>query len=340
MLKKREPLQFNLLPEIISEKLPMNKSFGSYFSLEIPGNSQNIYYPGAKRLNTGRNALEYLVKILPIKKIYLPYMSCDALFTPLKRQKIPYEFYEIDSNFNPIFDFSCIKQNTFFLYINYYGIKSTTVKYLATRVSNLIVDNSQAFFCKPEKSVPTFYSLRKFFGVSDGALLLNVPQNIPLNRDNSAHRMGYLIKRVENEVEFAFEEYQQVEEELDQVELLEMSDLTQKIYTSIDFKTHLKARNSNFKFLNRRFREVNMLKIDEYEGPLAYPLWIPKGAEVRNKLRKERIYLPTYWPNVLNMVGNQTQEYKLSKNILPIPVDLRYTHEDLEFIAKKIISLL
>ena len=36
---------------------------------------------------------------------------------------------------------------------------------------NLIIDNAQAFFAKPLLGIDTFYSPRKFVGVSDGGIL-------------------------------------------------------------------------------------------------------------------------------------------------------------------------
>lgn len=318
----------------------MRKSFGSYFSLEIPTRIKNYYYPDAIRLNTARNALEYLIEAFNIKKIYLPYLLCDALYTPIKRKGISYDFYNIDQNFNPVYNLSELEQDSYFLYINYYGIKNSKVKDLAINIPNLIIDNSQAFFCEPEKSVPTFYSLRKFFGVADGALLLNSAKVLKLTKDKSAHRMKYLIERLENEVEYAYDEYRKTEKELDNVRILEMSEVTENIFSGIDFLAHKKARNVNFEFLDGKFKKFNEININDYEGSLAYPLLVNNGGEIKNKLRQDRIYLPTYWPNVLDTVNKNSHEYYLSENTIPIPVDLRYHYEDLDYVSEKIISLL
>ncbi len=318
----------------------MKKSFGSYFSLEIPNNRfKSYYYPNAIKLNTARNALEYLIKALGIEKIFLPRLLCDAIYTPIERQNILYDFYEVDKDLNPIFNFSNFEKDSYFLYINYYGIKNEVVNELASRIKNLIIDNSQAFFCEPEKNIPTFYSLRKFFGVADGSLLINCPQKIELSRDKSAHRMNYLLQRLENEVEYAYDEYRRVEEELNNTALLQMSCITEKIYSAIDFNLHLEARDSNFDFLHSKLESLNSLAINNFKGPLSYPLLLKHGGQIRDKLRQERIYLPLFWPNVLQEVDENSTEYFIAKNTLPIPVDLRYSQNDLEYVADRIISI-
>ncbi len=58
-----------------------------------------------------------------------------------------------------------------FLCTNYFGIKDEFITSLSKQVSNLIVDNAQSFFSNPIENIDTFYSPRKFFGVSDGAYL-------------------------------------------------------------------------------------------------------------------------------------------------------------------------
>ncbi|MFN5704969.1 MAG: hypothetical protein ACK45U_03865, partial [bacterium] len=77
---------------------------GGYFELEL--NRKSEYHPEAIKLNTGRNALEYILRVRNYKKVYLPLYTCDAVLQPLKKLKIEFEFYNIDLQLNPVFDFS------------------------------------------------------------------------------------------------------------------------------------------------------------------------------------------------------------------------------------------
>ena len=144
------------------------KAIGGYIELQLPKGDE--YYPSLIKLNTGRNALEYILKANNYVSIYIPYFTCEVLLEPIKRLGIQYYFYTIDKNLDPVIDFH-IAPNECFLYTNYFGIKQQTINRLSKEIPNLIVDASQAFFSKPLSGIDTFYSCRKFFGVPDGAYL-------------------------------------------------------------------------------------------------------------------------------------------------------------------------
>lgn len=316
----------------------MADSFGSYYSLEISKRNSEIYHSNAIWLNTGRNAFEYILKAKDVSKIYLPYFSCDALLTPLKKLNICYEYYCVDELLFPLFDYECIKHKEYFLYINYFGLKSDVAQFLQGKVANLIVDNTQAFFSKPLVNVPTFYSTRKFFGVPDGALLCNVSEKIPLTKDKSAERFAHLLLRHENESDVGYGEYLKVEQQLNDTPLMAMSNLTSRLMKSIDFEYHKKSRNENFRYLEKNFGSINRFKYLFNEAPLVYPLWVKNGVGIKKELLKERVYLPTYWPNVLGILSANEIEVDLVNNILPIPIDSRYSRATLNRVCKLISS--
>src|SRR5690625_594349 len=140
-----------------------NDAIGGYFGLEIRNGRE--YHPEALRLNTGRHALEYILKAKGYKKIYLPHYTCDVLFEPVRRLGVEIEFYSIDENFTPIFDFSVIGNRDVFLYTNYFGICSKQTEQVVSNTKNLIIDNAQSFRSEEAEGVDTFYSVRRFIGV-------------------------------------------------------------------------------------------------------------------------------------------------------------------------------
>ncbi len=144
------------------------KAIGGYIELQLP--TKEEYYPNLIKLNTARNSLEYILKINNYTSIYIPYFTCEVMLEPMKKLGIAYYFYTIDENLDPIIDFR-IGPTECFLYTNYFGIKQQTVLKLSTQITNLIIDNAQAFFSKPLPGIDTIYSCRKFFGLSDGAYL-------------------------------------------------------------------------------------------------------------------------------------------------------------------------
>lgn len=146
------------------------KEIGGYFELELPLGEE--YHKYAIKLNTGRNALEYLLLAQNTHKIYLPCYICNSVLEPLHEHGIEYQFYHVDTNFEITDDFD-VQQDEKVLYVNYFALKDDYIKNLAERygVDKLIIDNTQAFYSIPIKGVDTFYSPRKFFGVPDGSYL-------------------------------------------------------------------------------------------------------------------------------------------------------------------------
>lgn len=71
-------------------------------------------------------------------------------------------------------------------------------------------------------------------------------------------------------------------------------------------------------------------------GAFMYPLLIHNGFRVRKKLQKEKVYIPTLWPNVLEECPENSLEYHYAADILPIPVDQRYGIEDMKYLVEVI----
>lgn len=73
------------------------KEIGGY--LELDNFKDNEYYKNFIRINTGRNALIYLLRAKNIRKLFLPYFLCDSIKNALLKEKnIEIEFYHIDKN--------------------------------------------------------------------------------------------------------------------------------------------------------------------------------------------------------------------------------------------------
>lgn len=314
-------------------------AIGGYFSLEL--NNRNEYHTNAIRLNTGRNALEYILRVKLYNKIYLPYYTCDVLLEPIKKLALLYEFYSIDEKFEPIFDFSLIKEKECFLYTNYFGIKDDFISYLKTICTNLIIDNAQAFYSKPLDFIDTFYSPRKFFGVPDGAYLyINKFINKELETDISYTRFDSLLRRIDVNAEDGYSFFIKNDKSLSNMPILKMSKLTQKILSSIDYHSVAMSRRENYNYLYMNLQQLNQIdfKLNPNQVPMVYPFYT-HNINLRSRLIRERVYTAQYWNNVLNWVDNNRIEYKFTTNIIHLPIDQRYTQNDLEKIVKIIFDL-
>ncbi|MEE1945130.1 hypothetical protein VRU48_08425 [Pedobacter sp. KR3-3] len=300
-------------------------SIGGYFELELQKRKKQLHADSVK-LNTGRNALAYILKNQGYTKLYLPYFACDVLLQPLKALQIQYEHYPIDHNLDPIFDFSKIGPNEAFLYINYFGLKGNQLAEIKQRVPNLIADNCQAYFEKPMSGVDTFYSPRKFFGVPDGGYAYCTKNTFAvLEKDISYQRMEHLTKRIDLGAENGYADFRHNEMLLDQAPIRQMSELSDRLMQAVNHAKAGKIRRQNFMHLHEQLKQSNQFPISlgQEAIPLVYPYW-PKADGLREHLNKHKIYTAQYWPNVLSWCDSSTIEYQLASNVIPLPIDQRY----------------
>lgn len=310
------------------------KEIGGFFELEL--NNLGEYHKDAIRLNTGRNCLEYILQANNYTKIFIPYFICEVILEPLKKCNIEYEFYQINKDFNPIFDYSCLTSQDSFLYVNYFGLKQNTIIDLSDKIENLIVDNTQAFFAKPINNVHTFYSPRKFFGVADGAYLYtDNTLDETFQKDKSYERMSHLLKRIDQNSNLAYTDFRDNSAELVNSEIKVMSNITKSILCSIDYKIIKKIREQNFIYIHESLGNINLLDISlkNLNAPMVYPLMV-KDNTLRHKLIKNKIYIAQYWPNVLKWCNEEQLEYDLSNLVIPIPIDQRYGKYEMNSIIK------
>lgn len=314
----------------------MTKAIGGFFELSL-NDFGSIYHDSAYAINTGRNALEFILRENNVKKVLLPYYTCDALLTPVKRLNISYRFYHLTENLLPIIENynkdECIIIN------NYFGIQDNDIElWLDKNNFKVIIDNSQAFYHKVfKKTLGVFYSTRKFFGVPDGGFAYTGKQTDyydNLRIDKSDKRFDHLIKRIDLGPEQAYNDYLINESLLESVEIKKMSELSSAILKNIQFDEIKSKRKSNFDFLHKTFEKenklTNIINQNRNSTPMIYPLLVKDGNLLQEFLIENKIYVAKYWPNVLEwLVKKQTLEEDLARNLVALPIDQRITYTDL-----------
>ncbi|MBG6234378.1 hypothetical protein IWX76_000933 [Pedobacter sp. CAN_A7] len=319
-----------------SSKMP---SIGGYLELQLPKGEE--LYPTLLKLNTGRNAFEYILKVKRYKLVHIPYYTCEVILEPLKKLGIQFQYYTINEQMDPVLDF-VIGSEDCLLYTNYFGLKQETVIRLSKLFDNLIIDNSQAFFSEPLENVDTFYSCRKFFGVPDGAYLQCTSDiRLKLVKDVSVERFSHLIKSIDLGIENGYKDYIANNRSLSNIPIKRMSALSQRILSGIDYKTCKYRRNSNFMYLHDFLEEYNDYSFDasSVNGPMVYPLLL-SSSEIKNKLLDKRIYIASYWPNVLEWTTNKMYEHYLTTHLIALPIDHRYTHSEMKRILNVLKTIL
>lgn len=315
------------------------KAIGGYFELADRDCACGRMPVEGVALNTCRNALEYIILQLPdVKRIFVPYYTCEAVIEPLKRSSVEYEFYHINEQLE-IADEIALGEEEYLIANNYFGIKDAYIAKLAQRYANrLIVDNAQALFAPVIPKIKAVYSTRKYVGVADGGFAVGVPSafTVDYEVDNSSEHDSHLYIRKELGAEAGFKDYQANECKLDNQPIRRMSPQTKEILSHIDYDSVIEKRKQNYMFLSDALNERNKLKlpsIDSFACPMVYP-FLTDDESLRDRLIKNKVFVARYWPNVSEWCSENEMESKLAIKIIPLPIDQRYGEMEMNYIVE------
>lgn len=211
------------------------------------------------------------------------------------------------------------------------------MKYKQKYSFDVCIDNTQAFFNMPITEEHTIYSVRKFFGVQDGAYLYtNKARYTDLEIETSYDKSMYLLKRIDLGASYSYNDFKENSKTHSNQPIRNMSNLSKRILESIDYDLVSKKRMNNFKFLHSRLSKLNSLEIniDNITCPMIYPFLIKEGKELREKLISNKIFVAKYWPGILESINSKSFESYLINNLISLPIDQRYSIEDMKYIVK------
>lgn len=308
------------------------KEIGNFFELETASFSTKLL-KNKILVNSGRNALRYIIKLYKIKEVFVPAYTCQFVWLTLKEEGCEINFYHIDKNFMPTTDFD---KNSYVIYSNYFGICDKQIDQLKQKYKNLIIDNAQAFYSQ-QMGLTSFYSIRKFFGVPDGGLVFcNNKNRLNLEKSTSYNRCIHLLKAYDKGYDTSYINFLKNELEIDKLPLQEMSNLTKALLQNINYNKAKKIRLKNFNFLHQTLKNSNELKINLANGdvPMFYPYLINNSQKLREKLKNNSIFLTDCWPQIEKYLSKY--ELYLKQNLILLPIDQRYGIKEMKFILKNI----
>lgn len=316
------------------------REIGGYLGLEDFGGMP--YHGGAIALDSARSCLAYLIELRGIRSLALPDLMCSAVPETCGRVDCAHETYHVGEDFLPVYDFGLAEDEWLYL-ADFYGTLTAEAVEAAFRFANgrLIVDEVQGFFRESWAEADTIYTCRKFFGVPDGAYLVT-RDGARLDRElticHSAARMAYVLGRVEDGASTHYGEYSTAEESIGANGPEVMSEVTRRLLSAIDYSCARESRERNFAVLAELLGTTNRLDPGAPEGPYMYPLLVEETFGVRGRLSSRGVYIPTLWPNVLDGCPKDSVAYRYARNILPLPVDQRYSVDDMGLLASAVLG--
>ena len=330
----------------ISEEAGM-KEIGGYLELEKFRGRE--YYPDLIKLNLGRSAAAYFLEAAGCRHLYLPLFMCTSVTEAVSALHIRISRYRLTADFLPdprdLPDRPLAHDEWLYL-MNPYGLlEDRQLIQIGRDRGQVFYDFTHAFFQRPPEGMPAVASVRKFFGVTDGALLQSDrPLALPPEQDYSCGRFTHILGRYEKT---AGEFYRQMLDNAHSYEgapVRRMSALTENLLRGIDYEAAASARLANFKALDELLNPYNELAREGHFrtpdiGPFAYPMLVENAPEIRRKLAASMIYVPQYWSDVAsdNPAGSVEQRY--AADILALPCDHRYNPEDMEYLASQLLHM-
>ncbi|SAK99816.1 hypothetical protein AWB77_06024 [Caballeronia fortuita] len=313
---------------------------GGYFELELAPPHDPVG-PHLLAFQSARAAFRALLAAGAPRRVWMPRYICDSMLAPLTALGIEIAFYALDDTLAVASDVT-LAPHDWLLYVNYFGVCDAQETALLARFdpSRVVLDRSQAFFASSKACLAELQSPRKFFGMPDGGLLrTSVPVDQPGAIDaHSLARMPHLLKRLYSAQE-GYDDFRQAEQTLIDTTPEGMSQLSRHLYASVDKTRARVRRNANFATLHERVGHLNALALDAdaIDGPLCYPLLTPCDG-LRDALLRERIFTPTYWPDVKARSAPGAFERHLVDHCIALPCDQRYGADDMERIARVVLA--
>ncbi len=319
---------------------------GSFIELQLPAGKEyfDSLMPADNiaRLNSGRAGIWHAFRLTGCKAIWTPYYQCETVRDFLKFKNVTIKYYHIDREFKPI-DIEQSEDEAVLL-VNYYGIMANArMESLARQYSNVIIDNSQAFFARPLQDCFNVYSARKFMGVPDGAYVIANNANRYMDdyqQGFSSDTSLFLLQRIEYGCEGKTYSSRMVNEErIDHEDAMKMSALTKRILQGTDYQYIIRKRKENFKEACEIFTSINRIQIknftDEKNVPMVYPL-VVESDSLLTYLLEHKHFQGHWWHYITQELPEDTFEYYISRYMIPITIDQRYGIDDIHILFKLI----
>ena len=317
------------------------KEIGGYLEMEAFRGEE--FYPDLHRLNLARTAFVWILQHTEHKRVFLPGYICGTVIESAQNAGFDPVTYRIGEDLRPVWGAEGAPGSDDILYVvNYFGqLTAGDIEGYRDSYNRVIVDNAQAFYERPVEGVYTIYSLRKFFGVADGAYaaadIKASAEELPYDR--TGDRVRYLAGRLEEGANEYYMDSKAAEDGFSNETPKRMSLFTQNMAKGIDYEAVRMKRRENYAALDGLLGSRNPFTSRVPECPYVYPYYHEKGIRLRKHLIANRVYIPTLWDTFLNDKYKGSLEYDWSANILCLPVDQRYDENDMQTIAGLIRSI-
>lgn len=351
------------------------REFGSeHPAIILPdGYFENLQRPGREivHLRSGREAL--LLVALNCKPadgavILIPAYCCWSMSAPFEKSGWEIVYYRLNEDLTPDEGYLAgvleSRRPAAILTMNFYGSAPTERAVALAREKcpgiTIIEDFSHCTFCFERIFNPEvdFYvsSIRKSVGVCDGAIIIG---RKPLDTrliiaDESgfsdlrtaaqASKDRYFHTKDPDAKQSFLNDLRRCETQLDDFDRPHpMSDRARRMLACLNGEKIAFARRENMKHLLVRLEEAGMQTVPGLErslggAPFSLPVLVERRDEVQRELARNGVYAPVLWPLCDRARETCPVSARMADRMLSLPVDQRYGRDDMEEIARIVIS--
>ncbi len=349
----------------------MQSEIGSIFSINSYRDTQDIHrktIEGTHLYSLCREALLNIAQNYSGERrvILLPAYTCKSVVAPFAQENWKISFYSIDTRL-------CIDSKSFLsllysvnpgvvLFHPYYGKKLNKKEInLLIEAKNkgvmIVQDLTQSIFSEKTNvySDITVGSIRKWAGIPDGAFLaINNGVDLEIAKPNDYYsaftkpqldamylRGEYFRtgKKEYKEISIRLNKYAEKLVDNQLIGFHKISNYTFEALINIDIDMIKSKRNENFKTLLNLIKSNEQASpvfntVDELDSaPIYFPLYVENREKFQRLLAENNIYAPVLWKVEDNsVIVDESVEY-IYKHLLAIPIDQRYSFDDMKRIA-------
>jgi len=310
-------------------------------------------------LDSGRSCIKFITRQVHSGKVLLPSYICESVISAFKGFDIVY--YNVDLNLD--IDLSDIEgklnHEVKILYIaHYFGSiqKSDTLESLnhfKNKFNFIIIEDTTHSIFSNKSTIGDYNicSLRKWFPISDGGVIYSKfsfhdTSKIIANNDFSkAYAM--IMKTLYHDSIISNNDlirkiFSEAEEQLDnQIDIKKISWLSKYLLRFYNISEITQRRKKNYNYLKLSLRNLGIIPVVDVDNnycPYVFAFKIENRDRFRDYLKDHRIYCPVHWPIHDTDLVNFKNSLNLTNKLISIPIDQRYSLNDMEYIYKTVAS--
>lgn len=300
------------------------------------------------------------------KKVLIPAYTCQTVIDPFIQLGWKCYYYSINKNLK--IDTEDLLQKyesicpSLVVVHPYHGVELNatelnTLEFIKKRGCILIQDITQCIYTKNRPEIFDYFvgSYRKWCEVPDGGfvesneidgiLIPDKENNAFVTKQTDAMYLRGRYFETEDEIikSISIKLNKEAVTYIGQdIECHKMSDFSLSLMKGCNVAISIEQRYLNYRYLYYNIKQTENIKIvcnninEVTTAPLYFPIYVADRAIIQKKLAENHIYAPVLWPVTTEyLLIDDTIRYIYS-HILMIPIDQRYTEDDMA----KIVSIL